>query len=156
MALGGNRALARLAAAATAVAMVAAGGCGGTDDDGGGSEARAGNAGSEAAGEARRDKKEQVTARYERFIKALYDGDAELACDMLTTSARFQLTGGEPCVETVRSKLDPSTLSKPRPRVVNVRVFGDEAIVRARSGESEADSIPLAKVRGRWAIDSGF
>lgn len=147
MMIGGRRSRVRAVVLAVAVAVVVAVGCGSSDEDApGATAAERGGGGAKA----------EVGAAYEAFIDALYAGRAREACGMLTSPAKYQLTGGDPCIDVVRRQLEPTSLSKPRPRILSIRIDGDEAVVKAASGRSEPRSIPLLEERGEWRIDSGF
>jgi hypothetical protein len=140
------------ALAAILVLALAPAACGGGDDNGGETDSgAAGTAASYGASAPAGSEAAAVEASFIAITEHMAAGEWEQACAAMTPAAQRTFTGGQDCVEALESVLTPEQDTAERPKIVEVEVTGDEAVLVVRSDDRRR-TVPFAKRRSRWKV----
>lgn len=100
----------------------------------------------------RASNEEKVSKTVDTYLRALADGDTAKACAQLTRHAQ-----GARCQQVLkerRSRLDPNALTSAADASLDLNIHGNTAT--AGLSDPEGARLVLAKVGGKWRIDSGY
>lgn len=149
--------------AAMATLALVAGSCGGNSDDGGDARGKepAENEAVVQTPPTTGTPREQIAATLELIHKAFKGKDAATVCAALSEDAQRQTAaGGRPrdtCEDVVGGYIDQFAANTTRPaELQSVRVKGDKAIVKVRTGETTVQRTIFVRTPDGWKSDEAI
>jgi hypothetical protein len=168
MSVHGARSAWRLAVLLAAVALIVGAVACGSDDggDGGGDSAAASqDAASGSAGDGGDEKavadvggaeERDIAARVNRVQRAILKGDSALICKNFTTQARREAAKRSrkgTCTDNFDQIAAARVKGAEFPKVVTVKIDGDEADVTLRENDGRTFPVKVLKQGGEWKLD---